>query len=161
MKAIILTKGRIATVDDEDFGKVNQFKWIASRTIRGHYYAKRAVTILGSPGKQRTLGMHNFLLGESFVDHRNGDGLDNRRENLRAASHSLNRRAFHRKRFGSSEFRGVSWDAGHKKWAAYIWVENRRNIRLGRFEDEEDAARAYDAAAKEHYGEFGHLNFPE
>lgn len=152
MRAIILTKGRIATVDDEDFDRVNQFKWCASKRHSGGYYAIRRVP---GAGLER---LHNFILGVPGVDHRDGDGLDNRRGNLRAATTVENNRGFRNKRAStSSQYRGVTFDSQNQKWRAKIGVGSVA-VHLGRFESELEAAQAYDAAAKEHYGSFATSN---
>lgn len=98
---------------------------------------------------------------DMIVDHRDGNRLDNRRGNLRVTTdlkNSWNRRktpgAF------SSQYKGVAWHAGHRKWRAQIQPHGQA-ISLGAFDVEEDAARAYDAAAREHYGEFACVNFPK
>jgi hypothetical protein len=94
-----------------------------------------------------------------YVDHINGDGLDNRRANLRivtAQQNNWNRRF---RRTGRSKYTGVTWDGRRDKWRADIY-ENRRKIFLGHFAEEEEAARAYDSAAKENRGEYAVLNFP-
>ncbi len=93
------------------------------------------------------------------VDHENGDGLDNRRANLRVCDHRQNRRNHQRPRKGgASRFHGVGWWKRDQKWRAKISVDGR-TIHLGYFADEEDAARAYDQAAREHFGEYASTNF--
>ncbi len=95
------------------------------------------------------------------VDHINHDGMDNRRANLRPATYSQN--LYHRKnRSGAkySKYKGVSWKKHNRKWEARIGFE-KKEIHLGYFRSEIDAARAYDRAAKKYHGEFASLNFPE
>lgn len=108
-----------------------------------------------------TKAMHHQLLNLDVGrvgDHRNGDGLDNRRLNLRAATRAQNARN-RRDHASSSRFKGVGWSEAARKWKAQIGVDNRR-IYIGVYSTEETAARAYDAAAREHFGEFARLNFP-
>lgn len=98
------------------------------------------------------------------TDHINGDGLDNRRENLRTATASQNRANMGKPRrpdgsMHSSAYKGVSWDRSRGRWQSKVSIGGRsRN--LGRYDDEIEAARAYDRAAEAHWGEFAQLNFP-
>jgi hypothetical protein len=107
--------------------------------------------------------MHVVIMGRRGVDHKNGDGLDNRRENLRFATHEENARNSRKQRTSGNRYKGVvppRPTRGIEYWQAQINI-NRKQVRFGRFGTEEDAARAYDAKAKEVYGEFARLNFPE
>lgn len=161
MKVIGLTQGKFATVDDEDFGRLSRYKWYARKVIlknRIVYYATRNTTI--SSGKQRPVQMHREIAsaaGFPLVDHRDGDGLNNRRENIRPATSSQNQQN-QRKRLGcSSRYKGVSWDVKIGKWRASI-RHNRLRRHLGLFDIEVDAACAYDQAAKYVFGEFAFVN---
>lgn len=139
-------------LDPED-EHLRHLGWRVSRFGRNNLYA-----YLPKPGGG-TRFLHRVLLGEPpcEVDHRNGNGLDNRRSNLRLATHAQNL-ANTRPRIGtSSRFKGVSWFRSKRRWEAYICVE-RQKRRLGYFHDEEAAARAYDAAALEAWGEFALTN---
>lgn len=113
--------------------------------------------------KQINTFLHRLVMvaqAGQIVDHRNGDGLDNRRLNLRIASvrnNSRNQRPLSNAR---SNYKGV--DRAGRKWRARISLEGDKNrLFLGHFDTEEEAARAYDSAAKEHFGEFAYLNFGE
>jgi len=104
--------------------------------------------------------MHRFLMQPPpgmQIDHINGDGLDNRRCNLRLATNTQNRRNGKAHSDGTSRFKGVCWDKFRGRWRADITFENR-SIHLGRFHSETDAAIAYDAAARDLFGEFARLN---
>lgn len=94
---------------------------------------------------------------EHLVDHRNGNGLDNRRCNLRTASNSQNQRNKRGGSGGSSRFKGVTWRERGQKWEAQIHTGGRW-LYLGQFQDERDAALAYNAAALAEFGEFARMN---
>lgn len=93
-----------------------------------------------------------------WVDHINGDTLDNRRSNLRLCTVSGNNHNRMKSKNNTSGYKGVSWLKQNQKWRAYIKV-NSKDKHLGCYLDKEDAARAYDKAAKEYFGEFARLNF--
>ena len=95
-----------------------------------------------------------------ITDHRNGNGLDNRRANLRICTLSENRMSSRKREGCSSQYKGIAWDKYRQKWQAYINVDGKRQ-HLGRFEDEREAARAYDQAAKKRFGNFARLNLEE
>lgn len=152
MKLIPLTQGKFAMVDDEDFDRLNQFKWYAQKT------GSRCYAATG-----RHIYMHRVILGLSgniMTDHKNGNGLDNQKSNLRPATNAENQQGFRRlKSVKSSVFRGVSWKKIAKLWYVTIAVKGE-NTHLGCYESEEDAAHVYDYAAKIYFGEFARLNFP-
>ncbi len=106
------------------------------------------------------------LKKSEHVDHINGNGLDNRRTNLRVSSNAQNHANTKKPRGNyTSKYKGVCWLKNIKKWSAYIGSSKKGSIvkrkYLGYYKIEEEAARAYDKAAKEYYGEFASLNFPE
>jgi len=157
MREIPLTQGKVAIVDDEDYEYLNQFKWTAG-LMHNIWYA---VCHIHVNGKDKTIYMHTVILGTPKgmqSDHKNGDGLDNRRENLRICTHTQNLHN-QRKQIGptSSRFKGVSWNNKRRRWAAQI-SPYRQHIVLGFFNFEIDAAKAYNKAAIEHFGEFARLN---
>lgn len=156
-KEIPLTKGRFAVVSDEDYPRVRSFLWYCSELRGDTYYA------VGRPGTKRKQYMHRFLRragpGE-IIDHRNGDGLDNRRRNTRRSTHSQNHANHRRQRNNTSGFTGVWWHAQRRKWSAEIKV-NQKKINLGLFEDPITAAKARDRAAIKYFGSFAKLNIPK
>lgn len=152
-----LTQGQVAIIDFADFEKVGRFKWYAYRRPSGNFHAVR-----NSPrrSKRTQLFLHCEILGIKGIDHKNGNGLDCRRENMRPATSQQNGKAFQRKTPGTSSiYRGVTWYESCLKWGAQI-RSKRTKFHLGCFKIEEDAARAYDKKAKE-LGFFREaLNFP-
>jgi hypothetical protein len=149
-----LAQGIQVLIDDQDVDLVAKYTWHHAKPQRNTTYAIRW---LRSPdGRWTTQRMHTLITGWALVDHRNGNGLDNRRSNLRAATSSQNQHNSLSRR-GTSIYKGVSWHIG--RWAAEIMVQ-RQKVRLGRFRDEVAAALAYDAAAREYVGEYAALNFP-
>lgn len=153
---IPLTKSMCALVDDADAEIVNQCRWYAFPSKHTWYACRRYV----QDGRSISQNMHTLITGWSFVDHRNGNGLDNRRENLRAATHTQNL-GNRRKVRGKSRFKGVYWIDRSKvrPWVASIQIHGKGR-HLGYFASEEEAGRAYDDAAREAFGEFAALNFP-
>ena len=157
MNIITLSKGYVALVDEEDYEDVSRFKWSACE--KGHtVYARRSIR---SGGKFYSIYLHRYLMSLSclgkHIDHIDGNGLNNRRENLRLCTNKENQRN-RRSLCGSSEYKGVAWHNRTKKWQARIKVDGV-DVYLGVHEEEEAAARAYDKAAKKHFGEFANLNF--
>lgn len=153
MRLIPLTKGQVASVDDADFGELSRYSWFAWKgpTCRSWYAMGRV--------NGRHLYMHRFILKppESVhVDHVNNNGLDNRRSNLRLANKSLNAVNYKRNR-RVRPYRGVVRNG--KRWAASIMMDYKF-FHLGQHDTPEQAAKAYDNAAKEFYGNFAVLNFP-
>ncbi len=163
MKEIILTQSQVAIIDDEDFERVSAFKWCAQKIIRKFdviYYAKRAFI---QNGKHTTLLLHRFILNAPKgveVDHKNADTLNNRRCNLRLATVAQNRRNRRKRKGCLCHFKGVNYIEKQRKFLAAICKE-KIVYRLGAFNTAEEAAKAYDEKAKELFGEFACLNFPE
>lgn len=163
-REIPISRGMVAKVSPEDFDRVSAFSW-NSRLDSGIWYAVRELpAIAGVRGRGR-IRMHRFILGltdpSEFVDHKDGDGLNNTRENLRRATCAENARNIRKPAHGlTSGFKGVSWHPRAKKFQATIRFE-RQNHYLGLFLDPTDAARAYDIEARRLHGEFARLNFPE
>lgn len=160
MKLIPLTRGLFAQVDDADYGAVSAFKWYAQRSGNGFYAARGARR---ADGRHTIQYLHQFLMpGAKEIDHIDGNSLNNcRSDNLRACTHQQNLQGFQRKKAGkTSKFRGVCWFSLRRKWKAEIKVSGR-TVHLGVFSNEEDAARAYDDAARKFRGEFASPNFKE
>ena len=151
MKRIILSQGKYALVDDNDFDWLNQWKWYFDGN-----YAKRAI------GRNKKIYMHHLILPISKgqqVDHVSLDKLDNRRNNLRISTNSLQQANTRRRSDNKSGFKGVSWNKYMKKYDVRIMMNQKQNF-IGLFDDLIEAAKAYDKKAKELYGEFARLNFP-
>ncbi len=163
MKEIPITKGRVALVDDEDYAAIAQWKW-GIFTGNGQAYAVRAER---ANNRRHYIRMHHLVLPKKpgfMIDHINGNSLDNRRSNLRyatAAQNSQNRpgNTLHNR---SSQYKGVSHRPSPcaSPWQADILAFGKRTY-LGVYATEIEAARAYDAAARIHHGEFARLNFPD
>lgn len=156
MKVIPISRGLSTLVDDDDFDLIKAGgPWHACPD--GHTtYARRHVHC---NGRRSTQNLHTFLTGWPETDHRNGNGLDNQRANLRLATRSQNMGNGGNRANNTSGYKGAHWRADTGRWRALITVEYRR-IYLGYFDSAEDAARAYDAAARDLFGEFAALNFP-
>jgi len=163
-KLISLTQGKFAIVDAEDYEALSQYKWYAKKS-RGTYYAVRGVRIYedGECVGVRHVLMHRVITNAPagmVVDHRNHNGLDNRRENMRVCTREQNSHNQLPYRGTSCRYKGVT---KHKKdgvFKANIRYKGKLNY-IGRFKDADDAARAYDKAAKKFFGEFAYLNFPD
>lgn len=157
---IYLLDGSVAVVDRDDEVKLLEYRW-RLLVCRNKYYARANI------GRREVL-MHRFIFGAehgSIVDHINMNGLDNRKSNLRYASRSHN--GANTKKLNThgatSVYKGVyleTYKSQNSRWRARVKVNGKR-INLGSFDTETDAALAYDAAAKEHFGEFARLNFPQ
>ncbi len=155
-KWIHLTRGRFALVDVADFERVSAHSW--SSGIRDAYAISR---IIGN-----VVTMHRFLMAPErgvLVDHINGDGLDNRRSNMRFATYSQNLQNKRAVANSAVPFKGVmrTVTGPYKKivFTANIREDGKKR-RIGTFRTPEDAARAYDGAARILHGEFARLNFP-
>lgn len=156
---IPLTKGLFAKVDSADLPVIGAYKWHAHSPKISGFYA------VASPTDRRSnILMHRLIMQAApgqKTDHINGDGLDNRRVNLRACSAAENARNRRKPTDGSTSslYKGVARNTARKKWVAYIKLDGDQR-HLGYFSSETDAAVAYDAAAKELFGDFAFLNFP-
>ena len=156
-RLIELTQGQFAKVDATDYEWLMQWKWCAKwcPNIQG-YYAERAHGVLAG-----TVSMHRQILGlqrgdRRMVDHRFGDGLDNRRALIRIATPKQNAQNAKRMIRNTSGHKGVSWNKECQKWQVSIYL-NGKNSHLGRYADLQQAAEIYRLAAVEHFGEFARV----
>lgn len=160
MKQFLLTQGYFTILDDEDYDKFKDLNWQIAKPNPNAYYAQ--TIIVGIPVLLHKLIMNADTL--QYIDHINGNGLDNRKENLRFATASTNQanRRVHKKIGKHSIYKGVSFDktAKNKPWIAMI-MKNRKSYHLGRFFTEKEAACAYDKKSVELFGEYAYLNFPK
>lgn len=157
MKEILLSDGEKTTVSDEDFDYLSQWKW---RTLkRGKStYAVRNESIGKVDGKWKTrcVYMHRVIADRAgldlsdCIDHKNHNGLDNQRDNLRPATRKQNQENRKVTDHNTSGFIGVTWIKNVSKWQARI-TQNRTRINLGYFADKEDAIAARRDAEKEYY----------
>ena len=153
MKEINLSQGRVTIVDDDDFEEISKHKWNYAQG-----YAKR--NIAAGAGKQATLHMHVAIMGKTGgleIDHVNGNGLDNRRDNLQFVTHAQNLQNKAPDKNTSSVYKGVSWNKRIKRWTSQIMIDKKLR-HLGRYENEQAAALAYNNAAIKHFGQYARLN---
>jgi hypothetical protein len=158
MKTISLTQGKFTIVDDEDFDELNKFKWMAHKE-RGNWYACRIERV---NKKYNIVRMHRTLMGDPvgvLIDHKDGNGLNNSKSNLRIATNQQNLMNQKAQENRKSKYKGVSLFKHCKTFRAYITYD-RKQMHLGCYKTETEAALAYDNAAKRMFGEFARLNFP-
>lgn len=157
--AIPLTQGKVALVDSDIFPEVSSVRWTASRSGDGlRWYAFRTRGYAGK--KQKHEWLHHRVLPKRRgwdVDHRDGDGLNCTRKNLRYAPRWGNNANQRKQENRSSQFKGVTWDKDHQCWRAQIQAF-KRHYYLGLFKREAQAARRYNQAAQKHFGNFARLN---
>ena len=160
MKEIILSQGKVALVDDEDYEYLNQWKWCAVKA-RKTYYANRSVLL---SGEKKTIFMHRLIMNTPAgleTDHADGNGLNNIRSNLRIATrqqNTFNRRAS----ISKSKYTGVYvWYKHGRRYIKAMIHQDGRNVSLGNYPTEEEAALAYNEAALKYRGEYARLNLIE
>jgi hypothetical protein len=162
-RRIYLGEGIWTILDEGDYYRLRNYKWIVYGSGKSgeNLYAVRFKLV--SPKKTIMTSMHREIMkptDDRFVDHKNCDSLDNRRENLRFATRAENIRNRRKRKNTTSRFIGVNFYKPKGNWESRIMYQEKR-IRLGRFDSETDAALAYDEAAKKYFGEFARLNFPQ
>lgn len=153
MKEIPLTQGKVALVDDCDFERLSRFRWYAACNHGYGWYAVRCV-------KRKHVYMHCEILNVQRgirVDHKDGNGLHNWRNNLRPATSAQNMSNRGKQIDNTSGYKGVTWSKDRSVWIAKIGV-NGKSKYLGWFDDTESAARAYNDAALMYHREFAKLN---
>jgi hypothetical protein len=142
---------RVALVDDSDYEWLSQYEW---------YYSRRGVCIRGTFATMS----HIILQVDGQIDHKDGEDWNNQRFNLRPCTNTQNSQNRKKGKKASSEYKGVCFNRNKKKWQAGIGLWNllsgKYSKYLGLFLIEEDAAKAYDEAARHYFGEFAALNFP-
>lgn len=157
MKIIFFNNNIEVLIDDEDYNLISQYSWYLHKNKSGNKYARTCHKTINY--KSYHIYMHHMILGkrQGFEeDHINGNGLDNRRQNLRFVTRSQNN--MNRiKRRGTSNYKGVFWSTQADKWQSRIRKDNRL-YHIGFFLSETDAAIAYDNKAKELFGEYAVLN---
>ena len=157
VKYIVLSQGKTALVDDDDFEKLNKFSW--------HYHNGYAVRNTRLPDNKRaTERMHRVIANtpdDLMTDHINGDTLDNRKRNLRNVTNSQNLMNSEKKKNAKSEFKGVTFSKSKKdaigSWNARLNV-NKSTVNIGRFKSEIEAAYAYNEAAIKYHKEYARIN---
>lgn len=154
MKEIRLTKNKIAFVDDEDFEIINRYKWFANWNGYGWYSGRKSYDC---NGKKITVYMHRMIMSAPkylHVDHKNGNSLDNRKENLRLCTNQENhyniKNPLKTNKLG---IKGVRLMKGRRKFSAAIRVCGK-NKHLGYFNVLGDADSAYRIAEEKYFGEF-------
>lgn len=157
VRRIPLTKGKTALVDDEDYEKLSKVRWFAFVRSGTSYAARHN----GRP----VVYMHREIVGAepgTEVDHINGDGLDNRRANLRRCTHSQQQMHSLRRKRGRTGYRGVEYAAHVNKKNPYLVrvMVSLKVVHTSYHATAEEAARMYDAVARRVHGEFAVLNFP-
>jgi len=149
---IPLDKGLFAVIDQQDFELVSKYRWYARKGKNGVFYATSTLF--------KNIHMHRIILGATteLVDHKNQDGLDNRRCNIRLVTHlqnNCNKRSYQKV---SSKFKGVYWNKTKQKWSSQITPPGQRTKHVGHFKSEIEAAKAYNEKAKIYHGDFAYLN---
>jgi hypothetical protein len=142
-KTIPLTQGMFAMVDEEDYERIGNLKW---------YYDKTGYACRRDMKTRKIVRMHRIIMevkDKNEVDHINGNGLDNRKSNLRICSHADNSKNMKIQKNNTSGFKGVCWDKQAGKWRARIGAKL-----VGLYKDKYEAVLAYEKASSEQFEEF-------
>lgn len=153
-KSILLTKGKVALVDDADYAYLSRWRW----RLNSKGYAIRSETI---SGKEMVYCMHRIILGAThgqYVDHIDHDRLNNVRSNLRLCTQSQNQANRRLQKNSTTGYKGVVRSG--ERWHARIWVQGKC-IHLGYHDNDYAAALVYDQAARRYFGEYAALNYPD
>jgi hypothetical protein len=160
-RRIYLGEGEWTIVDPKEYYLLGNFKWYLSGNGKKFYAIRNIKT---GPRQTKIVTLHREIMKAAkgiLVDHKDGNSLDNRRANLRVATHSQNMCNKRVNKNGcTSKFRGVCWNKRERKWETKLSYQ-RKKLFHGRYDTEVEAAKAYDEAAKKYHGEFARLNFPE
>lgn len=158
-----IAAGRVAMIDEDDFELVAPYRWNVreqrkdGRLVAGPYVVT-SLSRRDHGGKAPTLQMHTLIMGELWVDHVDGNPLNNMKSNLRLATPAQNAHNRRMKMSGESQYKGVALQRASGRWVAHIGYGGAQHY-LGIYTSELSAAYAYDMAAREHHGEFAFTNF--
>lgn len=155
-KQIQLTRGKFAIVDEDDFEMLSKYDWHTTGGTSGFHAARRSDVV----GDSHLQFMHVLLMGKKGIDHKNRNGLHNYKSNLRICTQQQNACNKEGLVNGTSKYKGVYLPSSRTKYCARIKL-NKIAYNIGVFTDEIEAAKAYDTKARELFGEFAYLNFPE
>lgn len=148
---------KIVIIDNEDYDIIKDYKWGVSKKVDSFYVMRTGKSDLNIKHKVRLHRAITSCPSDKVVDHINGNTLDNRKCNLRVCTNAENLRNSRGKRNSTSKYKGVSYDKEKKRWASRICI-NSKEIKLGKFKSEIDAAKKYNEAAIIYHGEFAKLN---
>ena len=156
MSSIVLSSGETCLIDGEDLERVNRYTWRLEHFNRKSYVR----CSISKNGKVTKARLHRFILGAKpgdVVDHKNGDTLDNRKSNLRYCTLSESAKNRVKNKTSKNKYKGVRKEPHCSRWSAFISIDSKKTY-LGIFKTEEDAAKAYNIAAKKNYKQYAKLN---
>ena len=154
MIKLYLTNGGFTLIDKKDWGRVSKYKWCK-------YQHHNTIYVRNTDRKNGKIFLHRFIINaqdNDVVDHINGNGLDNRKCNLRICTNQQNifNSCAHKDSF-YSDYKGISYDRSRKKWVAQLTF-NYKRVLSRRFNNEIEAAKAYNIAAIKYFGKYAYLN---